>query len=111
MGNNAITSTKLSKNSNSTTTPSSSNKSSISGNNMNKMTLVEELLCAVAKLYGVVDTVLVIFYEDLTEGEEESGDGEIIDETTDTVDSGVECKEDLMSSPSPDMVDDVSLIF
>eukprot|EP00111_Clytia_hemisphaerica_P019432 TCONS_00057339-protein len=57
-----------------------------------KMTLVEELLCAVGKLYGVVDTILVIFYEDLND--DDSDDGlENTGERGDEVDNVVECKE------------------
>ena len=111
---NVITGNGLSSSNKTSGTNSStpnSTKSTLSGNNMNKMTLVEELLCAVAKLYGVVDTILVIFYEDLTE-DEDVGDDEVVDETPDMVDSGVECKEDsTTSSPSPELAVDVSLIF
>jgi len=81
-----------------------------------KMTLVEELLCSVGRLYGVVDTILVIFYEDLNEHHETadstvniSGDDQELpadddgDATgEDTVDSGVESnKESPGTSPPP----------
>ena len=84
------------------------NNTNSSGNT--KMTLVEELLGAVARLYGVVDTVLVIFYEDLRNEVVENfdGAGDVGDDNSsgspDMVDSGVECcKEGDLSSASSTM--------
>ena len=79
-----------------------------------KMTLVEELLCAVGKLYGVVDTILVIFYEDLNDGDvgvENVGDG-----GEDVVDGAVECKESgggetSLVASSPELAVDVSTLL